>query len=213
MSIKSPRLREKVQKAYKSKDKEVTKSARADKQAFTGELGGEADHAAAKGEIITKQLCGNITSQSVRVKDKDGSNISTEREQVMRWVHHFLEVLNRPDLEDPADPLPMDSDIDIDIGPPTEGEFRRSIEAKKCWKAAFIKNIHAEILKADLHTTTKLLTDLFRNKWEKDTIPKDWTRGLIVKIPKKGNLQNCDNWRGITLLSIPSEAFCRIFLW
>lgn len=28
-------------------------------------------------------------------------------------------------------------------------------------------------------------------------------RGLIVKLPKKGNLGSCDNWRGIILLSIP----------
>ena len=31
-------------------------------------------------------------------------------------------------------------------------------------------------------------------------------------IPKKDNLQVCDNWRGITLLSIPNKVFCRILL-
>ena len=43
-------------------------------------------------------------------------------------------------------------------------------------------------------------------------MPKDWTQGLIVKLPKKGDLQMCDNWRGITLLSIPSKVFCKIIL-
>ena len=28
----------------------------------------------------------------------------------------------------------------------------------------------------------------------------------------KGDLSNCDNWRGITLLSIPSKVFCRVLL-
>ena len=43
-------------------------------------------------------------------------------------------------------------------------------------------------------------------------MPIDWNKGLIVKIPKKGDLQNCDNWRGITLLSMPSKIFCRVLL-
>ncbi len=33
-----------------------------------------------------------------------------------------------------------------------------------------------------------------------------------MKLPKKGNLQEWDNWRGITLLSIPSKIFCRVLL-
>ena len=66
--------------------------------------------------------------------------------------------------------------------------------------------------KADLNTLTEVLTDLFRKIWEKGTIPDDWNKGLIVKLPKKGNLQNCDNWRSIALLSFPSKVFCRILL-
>ena len=68
------------------------------------------------------------------------------------------------------------------------------------------------MLKADLNTSVKVLTDLFKDIWEREVIPQDWDKGLIVKLPKKGNLQNCDNWRGITLLSVPSKAFCRILL-
>ena len=33
---------------------------------------------------------------------------------------------------------------------------------------------------------------------------------VIVPIPKKGNLQLCDNWRGISLLSVAGEVFARI---
>ena len=67
-------------------------------------------------------------------------------------------------------------------------------------------------LKADLDTSTKILTTFFRSVWDSNAIPEDWTKGLIVTLPKKGNLQFCDNWRGITLLSVPSKVFCRILL-
>ncbi|MCG8432127.1 MAG: reverse transcriptase family protein, partial [Candidatus Omnitrophica bacterium] len=61
-------------------------------------------------------------------------------------------------------------------------------------------------------TATRVLTDLFQNIWENETIPEDWSKGLIVKLPKKGDSGNCNNWRGITLLSIPSKVFCKVLL-
>ena len=82
----------------------------------------------------------------------------------------------------------------------------------KSGKAPGVDSIHGEMLKADLSTATRVLTNLFDTIWDKETIPSDWGKGLIIKIPKKGNLQVCDNWRGITLLSIPSKVFCRILL-
>ena len=36
--------------------------------------------------------------------------------------------------------------------------------------------------------------------------------GLIVKLPKKGNLRECTNWRGITLLPVISKIFGRVLI-
>ena len=44
---------------------------------------------------------------------------------------------------------------------------------------------------------------------EKLCYTSDWDKGLFVKPPKKGDLQHCDNWRGMTLLSVPIKIFCR----
>ena len=43
-----------------------------------------------------------------------------------------------------------------------------------------------------------------------ESIPEDWCRGLIIKLPKKGDRTQCTNWRGVTLLSVPSKIFCKI---
>ena len=71
---------------------------------------------------------------------------------------------------------------------------RNAIKAMKTGKAPGVDSIHAEMLKADLSTATRVLTNLFDTIWDKETIPSDWGKGLIIKIPKKGNLQVCDNW-------------------
>ena len=34
-----------------------------------------------------------------------------------------------------------------------------------------------------------------------ETPPQEWRDGIIVKLPKKGDLGDCNNWRGITLLT------------
>ena len=33
-----------------------------------------------------------------------------------------------------------------------------------------------------------------------------------MNLSNKGDLQNCDNWRGKTLLSVTSKIFCRVLL-
>ena len=48
--------------------------------------------------------------------------------------------------------------------------------------------------------------------WEGEEVPADWTKGVIIRIPKKGALSDCNNWRGITLLSVPSKILAKIII-
>ena len=48
--------------------------------------------------------------------------------------------------------------------------------------------------------------------WDSEVCPDDWKRGTIIKLPKKGNLADCNNWRGITLLSVPGKVLAMIIL-
>ena len=43
-------------------------------------------------------------------------------------------------------------------------------------------------------------------------MPADWTKGVIIRILKKGTLSNCNNWRSITLLSVPSKILAKIMM-
>jgi hypothetical protein len=57
-----------------------------------------------------------------------------------------------------------------------------------------------------------MLHPLFEKMWQEEKVPKEWREGIIVKIPNKGDTTNCINWRGITLLSMPSKILSRIIL-
>ncbi|VDO98562.1 unnamed protein product [Schistosoma margrebowiei] len=78
-------------------------------------------------------------------------------------------------------------------------------QIKSC-KAAGPDNIPAEALKADVAATARILHILFNKVWDEEQVPKYW-KGHLIKIPKKGDLSMCDNYRGITLLSIPGKVF------
>ena len=53
---------------------------------------------------------------------------------------------------------------------------------------------------------------LFTKIWEREEIPAEWKEGIIIKLPKKGDLRDCNNYRGIMLLSVPGKILNRIFL-
>nr|KAG5705881.1 hypothetical protein BaRGS_030771 [Batillaria attramentaria] len=48
--------------------------------------------------------------------------------------------------------------------------------------------------------------------WTTEEMPTEWKKGLLVKLPKHGNLSQCGKWKGITLLSIPSKVLTIVIL-
>ena len=58
----------------------------------------------------------------------------------------------------------------------------------------------------------EMLQYLIGKIWDTDEIPIGWKEGYLVKIPKKGDLQECKNYRGIMRLSVPGKVLNRIIL-
>ncbi|CAH8834294.1 unnamed protein product [Trichobilharzia szidati] len=87
-----------------------------------------------------------------------------------------------------------------------------AIKLLKAGKAAGPDGIPPEALKADPETTADMLTPLLQKIWKEGKVPTDWRKGYLVKLPKKGDLGLCKNWRGIMLLSTPSKILSHIIL-
>ncbi|VDP36141.1 unnamed protein product [Schistosoma margrebowiei] len=87
-----------------------------------------------------------------------------------------------------------------------------AIRQIKGGKAAGPDNIPAEAIKADVAATARILHILFNKIRGEEQVPKDCKEGLVIKMPKKGDLSKCDNYRGITFLSIPGKVFNRVLL-
>jgi hypothetical protein len=91
--------------------------------------------------------------------------------------------------------------LKVPIDAPTENEIKTAIKRLKANKASGPDNLPPEIFKTYPHTITNILELLLRKVWDSVQIPSEWKKGLAIKLPKKGDLTECRNWRGITLLN------------
>ena len=91
--------------------------------------------------------------------------------------------------------------LEIETGLVRHAEIRTAIQQMKNGKAGGVDGVTTELMKADLETTVAVLYELLLKIWESERIPNDWKCTLIIRLPKKENLMECGNWRGITLLS------------
>ena len=48
--------------------------------------------------------------------------------------------------------------------------------------------------------------------WQAREWPTPWTQSLVITLPKKGNMQQCQNYRTISLISHPSKVMLKIIL-
>ena len=133
------------------------------------------------------------------------------RERLQRWEEHLSEILNR---DDPANPVEEDEieeqeEIEeIDVGKRRIQEVKDALKKTKPGKAAGVDEVGPDLLRADMEHTASRLTRCYNKLWETERWPEVWKKGLVVKIFKKGDLRDCNNWRGVTLLPIISKIFC-----
>ena len=85
-----------------------------------------------------------------------------------------------------------------------------AIAKLKNGKAPGICGISAEMLKAGGSAVAEWLHTIINLMWTTGEVPADWKKAVIVPIHKKGNKMICSNYRGISLLSIPSKVYTRI---
>ena len=217
LSTKSSRLKDQLKETYSKQDKHIKKSSRKDKKAYIDNLAHEAEEAASKQDMgtlyrITKTLSGGFRNNETPVRKQDGKLTCSTEEELECWKDHFEKVLNRDNPTENATITPSLEPLEINTEKPSLEEVKNAIKLLKNGKAAGVDQVHSEMLKAEEIVTPRVLTGILQNIWETETPPSQWKTGLIVKLPKKGDLTDTNNWRGIMLLSVTSKVLSRIIL-
>lgn len=95
-------------------------------------------------------------------------------------------------------------ELDINFN---ENEVLSAIKSLKRGKSSGIDMLNSEIFMEGREILAPILCRLFNFMFDNSIYPESWTKGLIVPVPKKGNLNDVNNYRGITLTSIFSKIF------
>ena len=77
-------------------------------------------------------------------------------------------------------------------------------------KSSGLVGLNSKVLKDAMLFLSNEMTTIFRNSLNEGIFPVSWSCGLLVPIPKKGNLGNIKNWRPITLLPLPGKLLEKI---
>lgn len=206
--------------AWQHKERVVKRLCRRDKSDWANNLAQQAEDAARVGDLrslyeTTRKLSGKHAHADRPLKDLQGNLLTNDTQQLKRWHEHFTSLFSLPADATPSESYnpPSRPRIQrINSSPPTLSEIEVAIKSMRANKAPGIDQIAAEMLKADSHLSAAALHPIFHKIWIDETFPSDWLQGILIKVPKKGDLSECDNWRGIMLLCVPIKVFCKVLL-
>ena len=126
------------------------------------------------------------------------------------FVEHFRELNINAHTATQQEPNEQDADLDsTSLNTPfTEQEVRKQIQRLKNGKACGIDAIVNEFIKSSPLEMVALLVKFFNLILISETMPSNWSIGVIIPIFKnKGTQTDPGNYRGITLLSCLGKLF------
>ena len=101
----------------------------------------------------------------------------------------------------------MFSELDLVI---EEAEIYNAINQLKSGRSSGPDGLLNESFIPGKQYIVPVLCVLFNKIFEKGYFPKDWSEGYVIPLHKKGNKNDPNNFRGITLLSVLGKLFTRI---
>ena len=162
-----------------------------------------------------KKALGPTQSKTAPLKTKTGVVIRDRGEQMERWKEHYSELYSSQtsvseSAIDAIDQLPLMAELD---NHPTLRDLEEAVASLPVGKAPGMDGIPAEVIKCGKEILIPHLHNILCKCWDEGVIPQDMKDSKIVTLYKnKGDKSDCNNYRGISLLSIVGKLFARIIL-
>ncbi len=159
---------------------------------------------------------GPSTIKIAPLKSATGDVITDHGKQMERWAENYQQLYSRENVVTDTvlkstTPLPEMKELDA---LPTVDELSKAIDSLARGKAPGSDGIPPEVIKADQKSVLlDRLHELLLQCWEVGTVPQDMRDANIITLYKnKGDRCDCNNFRGISLLSIVGKVFARVVL-
>ena len=201
---------------YREVNNEVKRSMRETKQRWIEDQCAEieehlSNNNSKKAYKTIKELTNTKQGRVMTIQDKSGKCLTEEQDIRNRWTEYCSDLYNYDTKGNPA-VLNCQFATDENDQPILREEVEAAVDSLKKGKAAGVDNIPAELVQAGGEAMISALTRLCNKIWQTGVWPTPWTQSLIITLPKKGNLQHCQNYRTISLISHPSKVLLKILL-
>ena len=160
---------------------------------------------------LVKDLTSEKQGRSSTIQDKSGKYLTEEKEILSRWTEYCSELYNYESCGDNT-VLDCSQPPEEELQPILREEVEIAVASLKKGKSAGVDNIPAELVQAGGETMIDVLTEICNRIWRTGEWPTPWTQSLIITLPKKGNLQLCQNYRTISLISHSSKVMLKVIL-
>ena len=141
---------------------------------------------------LVKDLTSEKQGRPSTIQDKSGKCLTEEKEILNRCTEYCSELYNYESCGDNA-VLDCSQPPEEDLQPILREEVEIAVASLKKGKSAGVDYICNRICRIG-------------------ELPTSWTRSLIITLPKKGNLQLCQNYRTINLISHSSKVMLKVIL-
>jgi hypothetical protein len=144
------------------------------------------------------------------MKDGNGNLLADPQNVLKRWKNFFNQVVNVHGVHDVRQ-----KDIhtaEPSVPEPSLVEVQIAIGKLKSYKSTSYDQIAADLMKAGGETLYSEIHRLICSIWNKEELSQQWKESVIVTIYKKGDKTDCDNYRGISLLSTAYKILSNILL-
>ena len=91
-----------------------------------------------------------------------------------------------------------------------ECEVKWALESVTTNKASGGDGIPVELFQILKDDAVKVLHSIYQQTWKTQQWPQGWKGSVFIPIPKKGNAQECSNYRTIALISHASKVMLKI---
>jgi hypothetical protein len=144
------------------------------------------------------------------VKDENGGLLADSNTNVNRWKSYFSQLFSVHNFSDvrqieihTAEPL---------VPGPSHFEVEISIAKLKNYKSPGSDQILAELYQAGGKALVSVIHKLIISIWNKEEMPDQWKEPIIEPIHKICDKTDCNNYRGISLLSTSYKILSNILL-
>ena len=156
-----------------------------------------------KQSSLAWQTVNEITGQKKSTKAK--IKASNQEERLKKWMNHFQNLLGKSLIvSDSTIEKLIEQELEIKTGAFNELELDLVLKNMKNKKAAGLNRIPPEVWETGKFNDLLLY---YCNEVYNGNVIQSWTEGCMLHFPKKGDLGQTSNYRGITLTSIAAKIY------